>query len=266
MAHKITGYELTRQWFDMVWERTDITSNDTALYLWLCEIWNRIGHPESFQITAKECMQGMSANSYNTFKKSFDKLKEMGCYNLIKQSSNQYQCNVIALLKFDKAPAKALNKAPIKARTKASETFIKQVNPEPLNPEPIKDKTYADCIGLYNNFCLEKLNVPAKIDGAQGNALKSIIIYLGGIEKIKNGTHSVTETFKLVLDNWGKWDKFYQSKLKLTEINSNFINILNNIKSPQTNGRTSEIFNNPQELADALKAGREEYRKRRGLP
>lgn len=231
MSEKLTGYDLSRQWFEMIWENPELTANHTSLYFWLCEIWNRLGKPERFQITSSECMAGMLVKTYKTYKKCFDDLIKMGCINLLKQSTNQYQCNVIALVKFDKAPTKALSKARVKAQSKSKPIFIK-----PINPEPLTNKTYADCIGLYNSFCLKKLNVSAKIDGAQGNAMKSIIAYLSSIPKIKEGAHTVQESLSFVFDNWDKVDSFYQTKIKLTDINSNFINILNSIRNPSKNG------------------------------
>lgn len=144
---KLTGYDLSRQWFAMAWERHDVTANHTSLYLFLCHLWNKIGQPETFQITSTECMRGMSAKSYNTYKRTLDFLKEMGCIKLIKQSRNQYQCSAIALVKFDKAPDKALDKA--------LATFIK-----PLNNETIKDEIVADVDGenLFDGFRAECLD------------------------------------------------------------------------------------------------------------
>lgn len=139
---KLTGYDLSRSWFNYLWEHPgEITANDTALFFWLVEIWNRIGQPEQFQITAKECKDGMSAKSYNTYKKSLDKLIGLGYLKMIRQSTNQYQCNVIAMSNNDTSHDKALSKAFNKARAKAPETFIK---PLTLNQEPITLNFKAD--------------------------------------------------------------------------------------------------------------------------
>lgn len=152
MKKELTGYDLSRQWFAFLWDNpSKVTANDTALYFFLCQLWNQLGQPNEFQVTAKECQTGMSANSYNTFKKSFDKLKEMGCLKLIKQSTNQYQCNVIALSKIDIAEYKALNKA----MYKASDTFIK---PLTINLKPIIIKENIPEQNIFLDYCKEVLN------------------------------------------------------------------------------------------------------------
>lgn len=151
---KITGYELSRNWFDFVWENPDlINSHHTSLYLWLCEINNRCGWSDKFQITGKECMTGMSCKSYNTYKKCLENLIEWGFVKMVKRSVNQYQCNIIALSKIDKAHGKALDKALIKHKTKQSGS-TGQSTDSILKHETTKPKTIeqrkADFILLVN--------------------------------------------------------------------------------------------------------------------
>jgi hypothetical protein len=126
---KRNGYELSRAWFDFAFENSDkVTSNHTALFIWLCEINNRLGWMENFQITAGECMAGMSCKSYNTYKKCLDNLIEWGFVKLVRKSYNQYQCNVIALSNFDNSLYKALDKALMKHSTKQSESTIQSTD------------------------------------------------------------------------------------------------------------------------------------------
>src|SRR5438046_1177818 len=109
---KVNGYSFSRTWFDFAFENSDVvSSNHTALFMWLCEINNRLGWCPQFQITAGECMTGMSCRSYKTYKRTLDELIEWGFIKLIRQSKNQYQCNVIALVNFTKAHTKAQAKA-----------------------------------------------------------------------------------------------------------------------------------------------------------
>lgn len=268
---KLTGYDLSRQWFEMIWETPKITANHTALYLWLCEIWNRLGQPKNFQITSTECMAGMCVKSYNTYKKTFDDLKEMGCINLIKQSTNQYQCNVIELLKFDKAPDKALNKAQVKARNKALETFIKPENPEPttLNPEhisaPQKEDAVPEAISdevkaeeekkekvppkekkertdlhhrmlkIYSGFMIKLNNIKPQITGQDGEGVKRIIEYLKKIVKGEKTDDEICLAFEYILDKWDKLEPFIQKQIKPTQIHSNLNTIITQIKHPKLN-------------------------------
>jgi hypothetical protein len=75
--------------------------------LFLVEINNRLGWVDKFSITAKECMTAINVHSYNTYKKNFDLLVSEGFILIIKQSTNQYQCNVVAISNFDKPNNKA---------------------------------------------------------------------------------------------------------------------------------------------------------------
>jgi len=45
----MSGYELSRQWFDFLFENPDLTNvSQTALYMWLIELNNRKGFSEKF--------------------------------------------------------------------------------------------------------------------------------------------------------------------------------------------------------------------------
>lgn len=108
----MNGYSLSRQYFDWAFENpTENNPTMTALYFFIVEINNRLGWKSEFSITPRECLEGINVNSYNTYKKHFDKLKEIGFIKVIKPSKNQYQANIIALSKFDNATNKALDKA-----------------------------------------------------------------------------------------------------------------------------------------------------------
>jgi hypothetical protein len=135
------GYELSSAWFSYAFENPHkVTSNHTALFLFLSEINNRLGWSDIFQITASECMNGMSCKSYNTYKKCLDNLIEWKFVEMVKKSVNQHQCNIIALSKYDKAQYKALDKAVTKAQynapLKALETFINLETIKPKNTVP----------------------------------------------------------------------------------------------------------------------------------
>lgn len=142
MAKEFSSFQYTRYWFDFCFEHQgEVNTNDTALYLWLVELKNRMGWVENFGCPASQCMAAMAVGSYNTYKKSFDKLVQLGFVKVIKPSINQYQANIIALSDIDKPLIKALDKALVKHVTKHSESTIestcdidKQVNQETNKP------------------------------------------------------------------------------------------------------------------------------------
>lgn len=79
-------------------------------------------------------------------------------------------------------------------------------------------------------------NIAPKIDGGDGNALKSIISYLKTIYNSKPEPKGKMEDeikgmWSYILQNWNKMDAFFQKQTKLTQINSNLNNIINEIKN-----------------------------------
>ena len=65
-------------------------------------------------------------------------------------------------------------------------------NIEPNGSKKRKVQTaYGKCLEVYDNFIQQLTGVPAKIDGAQGNAMKAIIKYLERAKKegIVTGKH-----------------------------------------------------------------------------
>ena len=108
----MTGYELSKQWFDYVRENPEnINPNQHALYFWICEKWNSLGKPEKFGLPSSEAMFIMGINSYKTFKKTFDSLVDSGFLEVVQYSKNQFTSNIVALVKNAKAQDKALTNA-----------------------------------------------------------------------------------------------------------------------------------------------------------
>lgn len=108
----ITGYELSRDWFDWCFENPDLISpNDTALYFFAIEHWNRLGQKEKFGLPTQMCMDAIGISNWRTFSKAFNNLVDWGFLKLITKSKNQYSATVIAIVKNTKANTKALTKA-----------------------------------------------------------------------------------------------------------------------------------------------------------
>lgn len=116
---KLTGYDLSRQWFDFAFENPEkISPNHTALYFFACENQNRLGGVKKFGLPTEMAKSAIGIKSYNTYAKTFNDLVAWGFFELIEKSKNQYSCNIIAISKFDKALDKALDKAMIKHTSK----------------------------------------------------------------------------------------------------------------------------------------------------
>ena len=115
----------------------------------------------------------------------------------------------------------------------------KTASTEIINAEPTKKiSTYTGCIEAYNNFMLKRTGLPGKFDGAEGKAMKTIIAYLEPISHDKT-PQGVINSFAHILSLVDQWDPFHKGQLKLIQINSNLINIINSIK----NGNTKQSAN-----------------------
>lgn len=111
MAKDNSGYILTRAWFNFVLDNPDIvTGNHTALFMWIIELNNRLKWVDKFGLTVREAMDGMSCKSRTTYLKCFHDLIGWQFIEMVKQSKNQYQCNIIAVSKFVQPNEKRLYK------------------------------------------------------------------------------------------------------------------------------------------------------------
>lgn len=98
--NKPSGYNYSRVWFDFaLYNPAAVTGNHTALYLWLVELNNRLKWLDSFGLTYREGMDGMSCKSRTTYNKCFKHLIEWGFVKIVKKSRNQYEANIIAISK-----------------------------------------------------------------------------------------------------------------------------------------------------------------------
>jgi hypothetical protein len=138
---KVSGYELTRAWFDFAFENQDILCpSHTAMFLWFVELNNRMGWAEKFGSPASQTMSAIGLKSYNTYKKIFDDLVLFGFIKVVSESKNQWSSCVIALSNNNNALYKALDKALTKHSTKQSESTIQSTSSiiKPLNQETKK--------------------------------------------------------------------------------------------------------------------------------
>lgn len=206
-------------------------------------------------------MAGMSCRSYNTYKKCFDNLIEFGFVKLVKKSINQYQCNVIALSKFDNAQYKALNKALMNHLTKQSESTVQSTDDihKPINQETKKPKTNKQSspakaeaepsitskfLAVYNDFLQNRTGTQEQFSKAGRAGLKKIIAFLTVQVKAKNPNDTPEQienntvlSWEWILSNFDHWDKFHQGQLKLNQIESNLLNIIQSSKLKNSHGK-----------------------------
>jgi hypothetical protein len=140
----MNSYELSRKWFDWCYENPEkISPNHSALYFFIIEHCNRLGWKQKFGLPTTMAKEAIGIRSYNTYITTLNNLVEFGFIELIEKSKNQYSSNIIALLNFDKAHDKALDKALIKHTTKQLQSI------DSIDKQETKEQIY---IPEFNEF------------------------------------------------------------------------------------------------------------------
>lgn len=193
--NNLTGYDLSRNWFDFCFENPDlIKPNHSALYFFCIEHCNRLGWKEKFGLPTTMAKEAIGIRSYNTYKKTLDSLDEWGFIKIIERSKNQYSSNIIAISNFNKANNKALDKALdkalIKHRSKQSESTdqsidsinkqetIKQLNKEPINNKVEIWPTFDDFWHEYDKKVGNKEKIEKKWSKLSQSVKEQIMAYL----------------------------------------------------------------------------------------
>lgn len=92
------GYQLTKAWFDFVFESNEsVRPIHTALYLWIVELNNRLNWEDVFGLPTEYSMQAIGVMGYRHYKKTLDDLVRWGFISIISKSHNQHTCNQISL-------------------------------------------------------------------------------------------------------------------------------------------------------------------------
>jgi len=127
---------------------------------------------------------------------------------------------------------------------------------EPVHAEPKKEKkknagadakpkklpsVHALCIEVYNQWMIERTGLSAKIDGQEGAGMKAIIAYLKINSKDKSD-EGVANSWRHILSLHSKWRPFEQGNLKISQINSNLINIINAIKNGNSKQQPTSLY------------------------
>jgi hypothetical protein len=154
---EVTGYELSRQWFDYCYENPElITPTHTALYFFAIEHCNRLGWKEKFGLPTQMAMDGLGVKSWRAYSKAFNDIVEWGFFKVHQKSKNQYSATVIAIVKNTKAKSKALTKAMQKHRQKHSNLIAvidkpdNHITKEPNNSHSWRDN-FDEYISLLND-------------------------------------------------------------------------------------------------------------------
>ena len=155
----MTGYELSRNWFDWCFENPDLhTCTHTAMYLWICEKWNRLGQKEKFGLPTTDTMEVLSIKSKTTYHKVFADLVEWGFIKMIAEAKNQNQSRVISLcqkmVQHTDSTRTALDTATIQQENSIGYGTVpidKPINKEPKKPITSKQGDRSEIIYPFDS-------------------------------------------------------------------------------------------------------------------
>lgn len=94
---KISGYELTRKWFDFAFENREAKCVHTAIYMWAIELNNRLKWKEEFGFPSDDAMSRLSIGNRNTYFSALKELALWGFITIVSESKNRHTATVISL-------------------------------------------------------------------------------------------------------------------------------------------------------------------------
>lgn len=148
----------------------------------------------------------------------------------------------------DTATAGKTTKAKVKnIRTKGDKVVEKE------QKEKMDKQLQNACLDVYIDFYKSQNKMPPKLNGTDSgrefNALHEMIRYFRSTPNCKTDV-DVISAFDLIFQNWSKYDAFYQKQYKLSQINSNLVNLIGFIK------------NNPQKVEKSKSSAANEAMKK----
>jgi len=153
MANNLDYFKLTRDFWDFSFENPElIKPNHCALYLFIVEHCNRLGWKEKFGLPTEMAKDAIGIKSYNTYISTLTNLVDWGFLKMVEKSKNQYSSNIVALLKFNKASDKALDKASIKHITKQSESTVQSID----SIDKHNTNIHITNLQIYNSLLLDE--------------------------------------------------------------------------------------------------------------
>jgi predicted transcriptional regulator len=141
----------------------------------------------------------------------------------------------------------------------------------PKSPKKESTALYSKMMALYSDWFKDRNNgLPPNINVVEGVSLKKIIAYfeplvynkaqLNGVilEKgSEQADNEVINAFKLIFNQWETMDEFLKNGVKLSQINSNLSNIINQLRNKngkltKADKQAAAVERNKQEWAEIL--------------
>lgn len=156
-------YALYRNFWDFSFENPEkIKPNHIAVYCFAVEHCNRLGWKKKFGYPTAMVMDAVGIKNYRTYINSLNDLVDYGFIEMIEKSKNQYSANIIALVNFTNASAKALDKASIKHSTKQRQSTV-SIDKQIYNTTNIQIQK-SDFIKIWNEVRESVLKKPSHLN------------------------------------------------------------------------------------------------------
>ena len=117
------------------------------------------------------------------------------------------------------------------------------------------DKLFPLMVQAYDDFCVQRMGMGAKMNPHQGKAMKSIVQYLANQIKNKKGEMQeevlkveILSAWNYILGNWSKINGYYAEQIKLSQIDSNLPNLLIQLRNQKQNGRDEKFANRESQI------------------
>lgn len=154
-----------------------------------------------------------------------------------------------------KGDAVQFHKAVLELAVKEKYPGTKKDDEEP-EEKKLPANVYQPCIGIYKEF-LERhgLSISVAIDSRQGKHMKNIIMKLKRASKQKSN-EGIIRSWEFILKNWDRVGHHIGTQKKLSQIDSNLLEILDKIRNGATkrDSRKTEA----EQLAIQLEARRQQ--------
>ncbi|MBT8269514.1 MAG: hypothetical protein HKN96_02710 [Flavobacteriaceae bacterium] len=192
----MTGYELSRAWFDFAYEHTDVRPSHHALYFHTVETCNRLGWKETFDLPTAYSMEMLGISNYRTYKKALEDLIQWGFIRMVRRSKNQHRANVVALVKNTNAVYDATTKA-LSLQNRSSASKTKPLNNKLLKRKKLTEITISELPASFKNLFDLAIRIQKVI-------LKNLSDAGAPIKKIEDATaYSFLNPLRLAIENDG---------------------------------------------------------------
>lgn len=265
----MSGYELSRQWFDFLFENPDITNvSQTALYMWLIELNNRKGFSEKFVFNTEDACSYTGIKDRKTVWSALNKLTDFGFVTIISKATNQNQVTTISIINNKVNSNKCLDKAIRLYNNYTSEGLadkqqinstttseglaeplaivhsIKQLNNETKNKETKKQPAsrrvnlFSDC---FTAWFKDKFELTYSMKTKDFVGIATIEKYCN-----ENAKGEPIEMFKFILGNYDSLAEFYQTNINPSFIASRISEIASMLKKQHTKTQiVKQVENEP---------------------